>query len=507
MNAEEFPMLDGSDATHGPVRQLHGRLPRALLGAGLLGLALAGPSWARVRPPEPPAAPATSDTDAATEQAIQRAYDLSAAFQRVAKNVSPTVVSITVKKVAGPGGGQQQDEMLRRFFGPNFRSPQPQAPEVQEGSGSGVIVTADGYIVTNNHVVEGATLVTVSNGENTKFTAKVVGTDPASDIAVIKIEGESFPFSPLGDSDLLNVGEWVVAIGNPFGLNHTVTAGIVSAKGRVQPDMDRVRFQDFIQTDAAINPGNSGGPLLNLRGQVIGINSAFLSRAGGNIGIGFAIPSNLASSVMTQLIDSGKVQRGYVGIVLQDLDDDLAKSFGFRGTSGAVVAEVAADSPAEAAGLKSGDIITKVGNRSTPNVNSLRNAIAAIAPGKSAAVEVFREGKTLSLDVTVGNRDQISAETSGSAVGVTVADVTPEVLERLRDIRAPKGVLVTKVDPESEGARAGLRVDDLILGINRDVVSDVAEFLKAAEGIDATRGARLTVRTRGQTRYVFLPPR
>lgn len=488
---------------------------KKVLGAGVLGLALAAPVWAAPPTSAPPAA-ASADIDAQTEQAIERAYDLSRAFQRVAKNVTPAVVNVTARKGGGPQGDanegqpQQMDDLFRQFFGPQFRSGPRMPVPPRESFGSGVIVSADGYILTNNHVIEGAELVTVSTGDNAKFTAKVVGTDPATDIAVLKIEGETFPFAPLGDSEQLNVGEWVIAIGNPFSLSHTVTAGIVSAKGRVQRDLGEVQFQDFIQTDAAINPGNSGGPLLNLRGQVVGINSAILSRAGGNIGIGFAIPANLAQSVMTQLIDGGKVQRGFVGVVPQDLDDDLARSFGYSGTSGALIAEVSAGSPAEAAGLKQGDIVVRVGSRTTNNANSLRNAIAQIAPGKTAPFEVFRDGKKLTLDVKVANREESiaaageNAEVSNSTLGVSVAELTDQVRERLRDRRAPSGVLVTKVTPGSLTAQLGLRVDDIILEVNRSRVENVEQFVNAASNLNTREGVRLTVRSRGVNQYLFI---
>ncbi|MBY0313468.1 MAG: Do family serine endopeptidase, partial [Phycisphaerales bacterium] len=448
---------------------------RNAFSAGVLGLALATPMLTN----------AVLADDKATEAAIARAMDLSLAFEHVAKTVSPAVVHITANKggdeVRSPQRGQRGrqrqpqrspfndpnfDEMFRRFFGDqgqgdgNMRQQTPRMTSF----GSGVLVTKDGYILTNNHVVEGASLVTVATEGSQKYTAKIVGTDPQTDIAVLKIEGDTFPTAEIGDSDNLKVGEWVVAIGNPFELNQTVTAGIVSAKGRSQRggSMNDVTFQDFIQTDAAINPGNSGGPLLNLHGQIVGINSAILTRTGGSIGIGFAIPANMAKNVMDQLISSGKVERGFLGIQPQDLNDDLAKSFNYGGGSGVLVSDVTSDTPAAQAGVKAGDIITKINGKPPTNADNLRNTIASMGPGKKVDLEIFRDGKAQSISATLGKRpDQLAANADGDGdadanadattddkLGLTVQTLTADVAQKLGDRRAKEGVVVTDVQPD-----------------------------------------------------------
>ncbi len=502
---------------------------RNAISAGVLGLTLSAPMFA---------SPALAD-DKATEAAIARAMDLSTAFEHVAKTVSPAVVHVTANK----GGetvrlqrGQPQrqpqqrspfndpnfDEMFRRFFGdqggpggPGGQGGVRQTPR-STSFGSGIIVAADGYILTNNHVVEGATLVTVATEGSQKYTAKVIGTDPQTDIAVLKIEGDSFPFAQIGDSDALRVGEWVVAIGNPFELNQTVTAGIVSAKGRSQgrSSMSDVTFQDFIQTDAAINPGNSGGPLLNLRGQVVGINSAILTRTGGSIGIGFAVPSNMAKNVMDQLLTSGKVERGFLGIQPQDLSDNLSKSFNYTGGAGVLVSEVTPDTPAAEAGLKAGDIITKINGKAPSSAANLRNTIASIGPGKKVNLEIFRDGKVQTMEATLGKRpDQIAAANDGEPempadtaidekLGLTVQTLTAEIAQKLGDRRAKEGVVITNVEPDGNGAQLGLRPGDIIIQINRTAVADAAAFHRVIRDADTRRGILLTVRRDGVTQFL-----
>jgi serine protease Do len=468
-------------------------------------------------------------TSAQTEQAIARAMELSSAFERVADTVSPAVVHITATTTppnrgqarGGPQGQQpprqpQGDpndpfEPFRRMFPDQFR----QMPDPGRSStGSGVIVSKDGYILTNNHVVAGADSVEVSLGENQskRFSAKVIGTDPATDLAVIKIEGDNFPFVELGDSDKLRIGEWVVAIGNPFDLNRTVTAGIVSAKGRVQRQgqLADVAFQDFIQTDAAINPGNSGGPLLNLRGQIVGINSAILSRSGGSVGIGFSIPANLARNVMEQLIASGKVERGFLGIVGQDVDDALAKTFSFTGT-GVLINEIGPASPAEEAGLKVEDIVTKFNGRAVSSWEQFRNQIASTAPGKSIDLEIFRGGQTEKVSVTIGKRptetvvqgdDPDTAISPGeTGLGVTVRTVDEDIKRELRDRRA-SGVVVTEVEPGSLAARAGFRPGLVIQQIGTTEITSAADFRAALADADFKQPVRMVVRLNGVTQRI-----
>jgi serine protease Do len=482
------------------------------LAAAVVGLALCGAAGSAF---------AVEPTNKQTEQAIERALELSSAFEQVASKVSPAVVHIKATSGSAPatpqgrGRGNAGDpndpmEPFRRMFPDQFRG---QPNQERSSTGSGVIVSKDGFILTNNHVVEGADTVEVSLGENeeSRHTAKVIGTDPATDLAVLKIDGTDFPFAELGDSDALRIGEWVIAIGNPFDLNRTVTAGIVSAKGRVQRQgqLQNVQFQDFIQTDAAINPGNSGGPLLNLRGQIVGINSAILSRSGGSVGIGFSIPAVLAKSVMQQLIDSGKVERGFLGIGgMQTVSADLAKSYNFVG-SGVLVNEVAEGGPAKLAGLQTEDIIVKINGRATPNVDVLINTVAALSPGKTVPVEIFREGKSTSLDVTVGKRPtetaviesddpDVAISPAEKGLGITVRTIDDDVRQQLRDRRA-KGVVVTEVERGSLGARANFRPGIIIERVGATEITSAADFRSAMSQVDLRQGVRMAVRIGGVT--------
>ncbi|MFN8818005.1 MAG: DegQ family serine endoprotease [bacterium] len=444
---------------------------------------------------------------------VQHAMGFSAAFQKVAKEVTPAVVNITATKggeVRRGGQRQQQpnmspqDEFFRRFFGDPFGEPQgPMRMPESQSFGSGVVISADGYILTNNHVIEDAREVRVSFADGRTMEAKVVGTDPATDVGVLKVEPSgTMAFAKLGDSDKVNVGEWVLAIGNPFQLSQSVTSGIISAKGR-QIDSagngQAVRFEDFLQTDAAINPGNSGGPLVNLRGEVIGINTAIFSRSGGYMGIGFAIPSNLAAGIKEQLVSNGKVERGWLGVSMQNLDENTAKSLGLNGTQGVLVTDVTTGSPAESAGLAVEDVITEVNGRPTPNMETLRSIIGVTPPGRTVEVKLNRAGETKSKSVTLGNRDQALAAAGQVApatnpLGVGVQLLTPDqAQERLGDRRAT-GVIVTDVNPNSAGAELGLQPDDILLQINRIRVNDVEGFRRAMEEVDRSGLARVVYR-------------
>lgn len=337
------------------------------------------------------------------------------AFVDIAEKVNPTVVNIqTVRKAVIPTGHGMESQMdnprLREFFEEHglkrfFQG--PQGPHSQrefrpQAMGSGVIVTPDGYILTNAHVVNQAQEIKVTLTDKRSFKAKLVGADKESDVAVIKIDAQNLPAAELGDSDKLRVGEIVVAVGNPFGLNKTVTSGIVSAKGRT--NMGIVDYEDFIQTDAAINPGNSGGPLVNIRGQVIGINTAIASRSGGYQGIGFAIPSNSARLIMADLIKEGKVHRGLLGVNIQDLTESLAKSFESKSSKGALVSQVVPAGPAEKAGVKTGDIIVAINGKAVESAAQLKNEVAACKPASKVSLSVFRNGKTVKLSARLGER-------------------------------------------------------------------------------------------------------
>jgi serine protease Do len=327
------------------------------------------------------------------------------AFVEVTKATKPAVVNISTTKVIrfreAPLNPFFNDPFFRRFFGPDFFREFGGPRERREQSlGSGVIVSHDGYIVTNNHVVEGASEIKVLVGDNREFTGKVVATDPRTDVAVVKISGRDLPLVPWGDSDRLQVGEWVLAIGNPFGLNQTVTAGIISATGRANVGI--ADYEDFIQTDAAINPGNSGGALVNVRGELIGINTAIFSRSGGYMGIGFAIPSNMARQVMEALVKQGKVTRGWLGVHMQPLTPELAKKFGLKEPQGLLVGDVSEGSPAAAAGIKRGDVILEFAGKKVEDPVHLRNEVAATEPGKRVPVKIWRNNKELILQVEIG---------------------------------------------------------------------------------------------------------
>src|ERR1043166_290462 len=359
-------------------------------------------------------------------------------FAPIVKKVSPAVVKVvTTVKVqnAGFSGQPDMDDLLRRFFGDQFQGRMPQRNRNipmprQEGLGSGVIVTKDGYIVTNNHVVDGGEEVKVSLQDGRDFAAKVIGRDPKSDVAVIKIKADDLPALTMADSDKVEVGDVVLAIGNPFGIGQTVTTGIVSATGRA--GAIGLDYEDFIQTDAAINPGNSGGALVDVEGRLIGINTAILSRSGGNQGIGFAIPINLARDVMQSLVKDGHVTRGYLGIMIQDVTPALAKEFKLAGTSGALVGDVTAKSPAEKAGLKDGDVILEFNGKKVTDSRHLKLEVARTKPGESVPVKVLRDGATKTLEITVKEQpgterlakaESHSDDDTGTLNGVTVADL------------------------------------------------------------------------------------
>jgi len=445
--------------------------------------------------------------------------DLSVAFERVAETIRPSVVNISsVRKVrVSEGHGRLilpdspfreffGDEFFERFFAPRFR----QRDLLQRSLGSGVIVSEDGYIVTNNHVVRGADEVVVRLADDRTFTAKVVGTDSQTDLAVLKIDADDLKPAKLGDSDALRVGEWVVAVGNPFQLSFTITAGIVSAKGRANVGI--ADYEDFIQTDAAINPGNSGGPLVNLRGEVVGINTAIFTRSGGYMGIGFAIPANMVRSVMKSLIEEGRVVRGWLGVVIQDLNEGLARSFGYDSTEGVLISDVLPDGPGDRAGLRPGDIITEYEGREVPNMLRLRTWIAETRPGTRVTLKVFRDGKTRNVEVRIGERESeevAGSESPGSPgdLGMTVRDLTPDLARRLGYDPDMRGVVITQIEPLSPAERAGLQAGDVIVSVQGERVSSVREFRRALRKYDPKEGVRLGVRSGRMRRFVFIQVR
>ena len=387
------------------------------------------------------------------------------------KRVSPAVVNIATKGTVQEQNPLLNDPFFRRFFDvPNT----PRQRQFQS-AGSGVIVDAkQGYIITNAHVIENATEITVTLLDNRSLTAKVVGKDEGSDVAVLQVPTGNLTAIAIADSDRTEVGDFVVAIGNPFGLGHTVTSGIVSALGRsgINPE----GYEDFIQTDASINPGNSGGALVNLGGELVGINSAILSRTGGNIGIGFAIPANMMKTVMNQLVKHGEVRRGVLGVNIQTLTPDIAESMGAANTVGALVSQVVEGSAAETAGIKAGDIITAVNGKPVKDASGLRNAIGLLSIGDRVDVALLRDGKPRRVTAVIGERDTAAEEAASVHSGLEGAE--------LADAQGG-GVLIRSVAEGSPAALRGLRANDIIIGVGRTRVANLAEFQRATEGAAA----------------------
>jgi len=437
-------------------------------------------------------------------------------FEEVAKTSIPAVVSIRVSEnlqnITPYGGdtprGQPEqfdpfEEFWHRFFGITPRGHGSQQPP-KIGQGSGFLVSPDGYILTNSHVVRSASEINVILTDGREFEATLVGYDQNTDVAIIKIEGDDFPHLTLGNSEALEVGQWVVAVGNPLGLQASLTVGVVSAKGR--DNLHITDIEDFIQTDAAINRGNSGGPLLNLDGEVIGINTAIATNTGGYMGIGFAIPSNIVSNVMDQLINTGKVTRGFLGVTLQHIDKELADAFGLEKIEGALIADVIEGSPAEKAGLRQGDVIVEYNGAPVNNLSSIRNAVSLMAPGKDIALTVKREGKTFPITVKIGshpNNQQIASEIS-SKVNFDVTGLTPEIAQQLGYVN-DKGVIIANVVPGSTAELAGLRRGQLIVAVNQKKISSPEEFYKELEtSANGNKRVLLLVKQGQYTRFVSL---
>ena len=450
----------------------------------------------------------------ATDGGIESLRQTGKAFAAVAGQVSPSVVNIQTeaksqgKVMSGmqmpfnhgfPFGG----DFLERFFGDRFHDqPRGKAPRKDEeprqgGQGSGFVFAPQAgapadksFILTNSHVVEGAQKILVRLQDGREFEAKVTGRDPQSDVAVIEIPAAGLPPLALADSARLDIGEWVIAVGNPFGLGHTVTVGVVSAKGRTSLGIND--YEDFIQTDAAINPGNSGGPLINLDAGVVGMNTAIVSRSGGYMGVGFAIPSNLIRAVAEQLIATGDVTRGYLGIVIQQLTPDLAQSFGMAPLQGILVAQVSPDSPAAKAGLRQGDVIVGHEGQPVTDVGAFRNRIALTPPGQVTRLTLVREGKEQEISLTVGTLTKDALAAAGGtqdagALGLTVQTLTPQLAEQFQALPG-EGVVVTAVKPDSIAARVGIETGTVILQVDQQPVSSAADFKKA---LDQSTGKRV----------------
>jgi Do/DeqQ family serine protease len=473
----------------------------------------AGAAWYGLASPMASAA-SEQVTSAPVAQAIggQRA-----SYADIVDAVTPAVVTIRVEgRARVTPTAMQDDDFFRRFFGDQFgqqfgtprRGPAPRT----QGLGSGVIVSRDGYILTNHHVIDGAENIRVDFNDGRTLTGKVIGSDQPSDLAVVKVEGTNLRTLPLGDSDAVRVGDVVLAIGNPLGVGQTVTMGIVSAKGRSTGVGDG-SYEDFLQTDAPINQGNSGGALVNLRGELIGINSQILSPSQGNIGIGFAIPANMARHVMDELRSGGTVRRAQLGVTVQPVTSDLAESLGLKDVRGAIVSSVEPGSAADHAGVRRGDVITAFNGQEVRDSNALRNRVADAKPGSSSAITVIRDGREQTLNVTL---DEAASSRSarngtdpgmanGEALGVSVAPLTPDMASRAGVPRDTRGLMVQDVDPDGRAASAGIRPGDVIVEVNQKPVGSVADLRSAVRGA-SDRPLLLLVNREGRDLFVTVRP-
>lgn len=430
------------------------------------------------------------------------AQQLSKAYIQVAKQATPAVVFIKVE--INPSVNDYfdhqspfNDDFLQRFFG--FQG-KPQQPQPQIGQGSGFIVSEDGYIITNAHVVKGADKIEVTLNDGEVKTATLVGADPHTEIAIIKIEAKNSPFLKLGDSEAIEVGECVLAIGSPFQLQASVTQGIVSAKGR--QGLNITDLEDFIQTDAAINPGNSGGPLLALTGEVIGINTAIVSRTGGYMGIGFAVPSNMAKNVMDQIIKKGSVTRGSLGIMMQPIDKEIAEGFNLSKVEGVLIAGIDKGSPADKAGLQQGDIILEYNGKAIKSMQSFRYDISMMPPESKVTLKVNRKGKILSIPVILGSADaESSPAVISQKLGIEVENISTETARQLGYASSEEGVVITKVKPGSPAAMAGIRPGFLIQAVNHKKISNTTDYEAALNEASQNKRVLLLIRHGKMTRF------
>ncbi len=452
---------------------------------------------------------------------LSTAQGLSSAFRNVAEAMRPSVVSIsteaTSKADRSRGGGIPPE--LRRQLPPwlgddifrQFEGQQEMQPRRQAGMGSGVIIREDGYMLTNNHVVEGADTVKVELSDGRKLDAKIIGTDPATDLAVLKVDETGLAAVTLGDSDAIQVGDWVLAIGSPFGLDQTVTAGIISGKNRVRGIIgDRNGYEDFLQTDAAINPGNSGGPLVNLRGEVVGINTAILSRSGASAGIGFAIPIGLARPVVESIIESGSVRRGFLGAQVGDINPEIKEEFGLNVDAGALIRGVLDGQPAAIAGLRPGDVVTHINGKPVASGTQLRNFVASVKPGTKVKMSVSREGKKLDVAVDLQERtdDALALFNGGKGgnteIGIELQPLTEEMKRELNLPGPTSGLLVTSVEDDSLAAQGGMRVGDVIESAAGQPLQSADQFNELlAQVKQSGRGLQMEIR-RGNVKLLMV---
>jgi serine protease Do len=458
-----------------------------------------------------PLVPEVSASNGVSEMAA-----LTTSFASIVKTAQPAVVSIAstkIIKINSNDGGLLpfNDPIFRQFFGDRGNNdPNRPGKQREQGLGSGVIVSQDGYILTNNHVIEGANEIKVYTSDKRELNAHVVGADPKTDIAVLKVEEKGLPTLSFADSSQVQVGDLTLAIGNPFGVGQTVTMGIISATGRGNLGIED--YEDFIQTDAAINPGNSGGALINARGELIGINTAILSRTGGNQGVGFAVPANLAHTVMNQLMKNGKVVRGYLGTMIQPVTPEIAKAFKLSDTHGALIGEVTPGSPAAKAGLVQGDVITELDGQRIDDSRDLRLKVSQLAPGSSIKLKVIRDGALRDMTITLGElpndkeASQNDNSDDNSLIGLSVENLTPQLARQLQLPANTNGVLVSAVQEGSRAAESGLRRGDVIQQVNRQAVSNTTELEHALKQAGNSSSV-LLVNRNGHTSFLVIPAR
>ncbi len=468
--------------------------------------------------PEPTPGPMVRPVASAPQQPLAGGSGKN--FVEIAKMVKPAVVNITATRSGKSGDGPQSspfdDPFFRRFFGEEFfKRDAPQRERKERGQGSGVIVDPNGLIITNNHVVNKADELRVILSDKREFKGKLIGTDAKTDVAVVKIETTGLSTIPWADSDQLEVGEFVLAVGSPFGLTQSVTMGIVSAVGRAS--MGIAEYEDFIQTDAAINPGNSGGALVNVRGELVGINTAIFSQSGGNMGIGFAVPSNLARSMMDQLVKTGKVVRGWLGVSIQDLTPELASQFGITETKGVLVSDVMEGSPAKKAGFERADVIVEYDGKPMDSPTHLRNAVAQTPIGKKVPVKVIRDKKPKTLDVAIAEQPkslaQSGSEENGESTAPTgvlsdldIRELTEDLAGRYGLKSTERGVIVTRVKPGSAAEEVGVREGDVILEVNRKAVTSLKTYERAVSSLQKDQAVLLLLKRQGRTIYLTLRP-